>query len=113
MANQFKIQEAVTFSQQTPPESFRLMDVTIQVIPAAYEHGMVIATNGIVDQEIASDVNIFVLDCATGVTLKIGNTTSPPMTNVTHFCYQGAKTDFYVSNPGTEDIPVSFATASI
>jgi len=113
MSNQFKVQEAVTFSQQSPPETFRLMDVTIQIVPVAYEHGMVIAESEVVDLEVAGEVNIFILNCASGVSLKIGSTTNPALTNVTHFSYQGAKTSFYVSNAGTEDITISFATASI
>ncbi len=113
MANQFKIQEAVTFAQQTPPETFRLMDITIQVVPVAYEHGMIIAESEVVDLKVSEEVNIFILNCASGVSLKVGSTTNPAMTNVTHYSYQGAKTSFWVSNSGTEDITISFATASI
>jgi hypothetical protein len=113
MANQFKIQEAITFTQQTPPETFRLMDITIQVTPVAYEHGMVIATAETTDILVADEVNIFTMNCATGVSLKVGSTTNPSMSNVTFFSYQGSKTSFYVSNAGTEDITISFATSAV
>jgi len=113
MADIFKIQEAITFVQATPPETFRLMDVTIQVTPVSYEHGKVTATAAVVDLQIADQVNIFTMSCATGVSLKVGSTTAAAMTNITHFSYQGAKTDFYVSNSGTEDISITFATSSV
>jgi hypothetical protein len=113
MSDTFKIQEAITFAQQTPPETFRLMDVTINNIPTAYEHGKVLVAADTEDQTIAEDVNIFVMYCATGVILKVGDTTAPPMENVTHFSYKGNKTAFYVSNDGTEDITITYATCCI
>lgn len=113
MANQFKVQEAITFTQQTPPETFRLMDVTIQVTPVAYEHGMVIATAAVIDLKIAEEVNIFTMNCDTGVSIKIGSTTASPLTGVTHFSYKGSKTSIWVSNTETEDISITFATATI
>jgi hypothetical protein len=113
MADQFKIQEAITFTQQTPPETFRLMDITIQVIPASYEHGKITAEAEVVNLQVAKDANIFVMNCSTGVTLKVGGTTNPEITNVTHFSYQGSKTDFYVSNPETEDVSISFSIARV
>lgn len=113
MADQFKLQEAITFIQQTPPETYRLMDVMIIDIPTAYEHGKVLAEAAVIDLKVAEDVNIFVLNCATGVSLKIGNTTNPELSNVTQFSYKGNKTTFYVSNSGTEDILISYATCSL
>ena len=113
MADQFKLQEAITFVQQTPPESYRLMDILIIDLPQAYAHGKVSVPAAAVDLEVVTDVNIFVLNCATGVTLKIGNTTNPPLTNVTQFSYKGNKTTFYVSNTGTEDINVDYASCSL
>ena len=113
MSDTFKIQEAITFIQQTPPETFRLMDVTVLNIPTAYEHGKVLVGADTEDQTIATDVNIFVMSCATGITLKIGDTTAPAMENVTHFSYKGNKTAFYASNSGTEDITITYATCCI
>lgn len=113
MADIFKIQEAITFTQQTPPETFRLMDITIQVTPSSYEHGKITAVAETTDVLVAENVNIFVMNCSTGVTLKIGGTTNPEISNVTHFSYYGAKTDFYISNSSTEDIPVTFSSASV
>jgi len=113
MADQFKIQEAVTFVQQTPPETFRLMDITIDNIPAAYEHGKVLATAGVIDLKVAEDVNIFIMNCPTGVSIKLGGTTNPSLSNVTHFSYKGNKTSIWVSNSGTEDVSISYATCSL
>ncbi len=113
MPDILKIQEALTFVQQTPPETFRLMDITIQVTPTDFEHGKMVVLAEATDVGIVSDVNIFVMKSSTGVTLKIGSTTSPAITNVTHFSYQGSKTSFYVSNTTTEDIQVSFASAKV
>jgi hypothetical protein len=113
MSDQFKIQEAITFIQQTPPETYRLMDVTIIDIPEAYEHGKVLISASAVDVKVAEDVNIFVMNCATGVTLKVGGTTNPELSNITHFSYKGNKTSFWVSNSGTEDITVSYSTCSL
>lgn len=113
MSDIFKIQEAITFIQSSPPETFRLMDTTIQVTPVSYEHGKITATAAVVDLLIAEEVNIFTLYCTTGVSLKVGSSVASAMTNVTHFSYQGAKTKFYISNPGTEDISVNFAASSV
>lgn len=113
MADNFKLQEAITFIQATPPETFRLMDVTINNIPTAYEHGKVLVESATTDQTVATDVNIFTMSCETGVSLKVGATTNPALSNVTHFSYKGNKTNFYVSNAGTEDISISYATCSI
>ena len=113
MADQFKIQEAITFVQQTPPETFRLMDVTIDNIPIAYEHGKVLAVAAVIDLKVAEEVNIFIMNCATGVSVKVGGTTNPALSNVTHFSYKGNKTSIWVSNSGTEDVSVSYATCSL
>lgn len=113
MSDQFRIQEAITFIQQTPPETFRLMDVTINNLPVAYEHGKVLATAGVVDLKVAEEVNIFVMNCDTGVSVKLGATTNPALSNVTHLSYKGNKTTVYVSNTGTEDISISYATCSL
>jgi len=95
MADQFKIQEAITFVQQTPPETYRLMDVTIVDIPLAYEHGKVVVPKGTVESlKIAEDVNIFIMNCTVGVSLKIGSTTAPDLINITHFSYKGNKSSF-------------------
>ena len=53
------------------------------------------------------------MNCAAGVSLKVGGTTNPPLSNVTHFSYKGNKISFYVSNEGTEDITISYATCSL
>lgn len=113
MSDTFRIQEAITFVQQTPPETFRLMDVTINNIPTAYEHGKVLIASEAIDQEVATDVNIFIMTCATGLTLKVGDSTAPAIDNVTHFSYKGNKTSFFMSNAGTEDITVTYATCCI
>lgn len=113
MSDQFKLQQAVTFIQQTPPETYRLMDITVIDIPAMYEHGKIAATAGVIDLKVADEVNIFIMNCATGLTLKIGGTTNPEMANVTNFCYKGNKTSFWVSNSGTEDITLNYSTCSL
>ncbi len=113
MADQFRIQEAITFVQATPPETFRLMDITINNLPIAYEHGKVLVPAASIDLKVAEEVNIFILNCNNGVSLKFGNTTNPAITNVTHFSYKGNKTTIYISNTGTEDISVSYATCSL
>lgn len=113
MSDQFRIQEAITFVQQTPPETFRLMDVTINNIPLAYEHGKVLAEAGVIDLKVAEEVNIFVMNCDTGVTVKFGSTTAAALLNVTHLSYKGNKTTIYISNPGTEDVSVQYSTCSL
>lgn len=113
MSDQFRVQEAITFVQQTPPETFRLMDVTIDNLPAAYEHGKVLATAAVADLKVAEEVNIFVMNCNTGVSVKLGATTNPALSNVTHLSYKGNKTTVYVSNTGTEDISINYATCSL
>ena len=113
MANQFRVQEAITFTQQTPPETFRLMDITIQVIPNAYEHGMIIAAAEVIDLKVAEEVNIFTMSCPTGVDVKVGSLTAPVLSSVTYFSYKGSKTTIWVSNSTTEDISITFATATI
>ena len=111
--DQFRIQEAITFCQQTPPETFRLMDVTINNLPTAYTHGKVLAEAAVIDLKVAEDVNIFIMNCDTGVSVKLGSTTAAALDNVTHFSYKGNKTTVYVTNGGTEDISISYATCSL
>jgi len=113
MSDQYKIQEAITFTQQTPPVTYLLMDVTINNIPVAYEHGKVLATAAVIDLKIAEEVNIFVMNCETGVSVKFGSTTAAALSNVTHLSYKGNKTTIYVSNSGTEDISISYSTCSL
>jgi hypothetical protein len=113
MSDQFKIQEAITFVQATPPETFRLMDSTIVNLPVAYEHGKVLAAAAVVDLKVAEEVNIFVMNCDSGISLKLGATTNPSLSNVTHFSYKGNKTTIFVSNSGTEDVSISYATCSL
>jgi hypothetical protein len=113
MADQLRIQEAITFIQQTPPETFRLMDVTINTLPTGYEHGKVTVEAATVDLEIVTDVNIFVMNCETGLDIKFGSSTNPAIENVTHLSYKGDKTTIFASNAGTEDISVSYATGKI
>jgi len=127
MSDQYKIQEAITFTQQTPPVTYLLMDVTINNIPVAYEHGKVLATAAVIDLKIAlnneikialnlkiaEEVNIFVMNCDTGVSVKFGSTTAAALSNVTHLSYKGNKTTIYVSNSGTEDISISYSTCSL
>jgi len=113
MADQFRIQEAVTFVQTTPPETFRLMDLTINNLPVTYSHGKVLAEASVTDLKVADEVNIFIMFCETGVSLKFGSTTNAAMSNVTHFSYKGAKTSFWVSNSETEDISITVATCCI
>lgn len=113
MADIYKIQTAVTFTQQTPMETFRLMDAIVQVSPTSYQHGKVTIPANTADVLIADDVNIFVMFSSSGLILKVNSTTSPAMNNITHFSYNGAKTSFYVSNSGTEDISLTFSSAKI
>jgi hypothetical protein len=113
MSDQFRIQEAITFVQATPPETFRLMDSTINNLPIAYEHGKVLAIAAVVDLKVAEEVNIFVMNCDSGVSVKLGATTNPALSNVTHFSYKGNKTTIFVSNIGTEYISISYATCSL
>ncbi|MDD4081863.1 MAG: hypothetical protein PHD05_00615 [Sphaerochaetaceae bacterium] len=113
MADQLRIQEAITFIQQTPPETFRLMDVTINTLPTGYEHGKVTVEAATTDLEIATDVNIFVMSCETGIDIKLGSSVSPAIENVTHFSYKGDKTSVFATNSGTEDISVAYATGKI
>lgn len=113
MADQFRMQEAITFVQASPPETFRLMDVTINNLPVAYEHGKVLAEAEVVDLKVAEEVNVFTMNCATGVSVKFGNTTVDALENVTFISYQGSKTTIYISNGGTEDIVINYATCSI
>lgn len=113
MADQFRVQGAITFVQQTPPETFRLMDVTINNIAVAYEHGKLLAVSSATDLKIAEDVNVFVMNCNTGVSVKFGTTTNPALENVTHLSYKGSKTTVYVTNNETEDISINYATCSL
>jgi hypothetical protein len=113
MADQFKIQEAITFVQQTPPETFRLMDVTIENLPDGYEHGKVTIPAETTDMQVADQVNIFVMYSTTAVTVKLGTSVSTALTGVTHLSYKGSKTDVFISNAETEDISIKYATCTI
>jgi hypothetical protein len=113
MSDQFRIQEAITFVQQTPPETFRLMDVTIENLPAGYEHGKVTIAAETTDQQVADQVNIFTMYSETAVSVKFGATTNPALTGVTHLSYKGSKTDIFISNAETEAVSIKYATCVI
>lgn len=113
MADTLNIIETVIFNQQTPPQSFRLLDAELSNIPVSYSHGKITIPAGTENYIIGLDSNICILRCAASTfTVKVGNTTNPAMTLMKLFNYYGSKTNFYVSNPLTEDIILDTVVSS-
>jgi len=112
MADQLKIEQVVTFVQESPPETYRLLSISdIKVPSGGYTYGKMTIPANTVDQKIAEDVNIFMMSSSSGVSLKIGSTTATELMALNSFSYDGSKTTIYVSNPSTEDIVINFVTA--
>jgi hypothetical protein len=112
MSDQLKLQTAVTFVQQQPPETVRLMDTERICMPVGYANGMLTTNSNDIDVMIVDGANIFIMAASKGVTLKVGTTTALPLLNVTDFSYRGQKTVFFISNPSTEAIAIKYASAS-
>jgi hypothetical protein len=112
MSDQLKLQTAVTFVQQSPPETVRLIDTERVCMPTGYANGMLTTNSNDVDVMIVDGANIFIMTASKGITLKIGTTTALPLLNLTEFSYRGQKTVFFISNPTTEAIAIKYASAS-
>ena len=106
MADQFNIQETITFVQATPPTTFLLMGTNIIDLPVSYDHGKMLVAAGVTGQTIASNVHFFTMFCTGPVSLIIGAVT---LTNVTYFSYKGDKASFGISTGST---PVNITYAS-
>jgi len=113
MADQFRIQQSITFIQQTPPETYRLMETNIIDLPLSHNNAKSIIPASTTNLKIADNVNIFIMNSSKGIILKIGSSSNPSIENVSHFSYKGSKTSFFISNQTTEDITITYSTCSI
>ena len=75
--------------------------------PVTHYSGKTTLQGKMTNHEIASSVNHFVMYVKNGrVSLKVGDTTHPTLTNVGLYVYDGDTTNFYVSNPGTDPVEI-------
>ena len=112
MADIIRVQTSVTYIQETPPASKQLLNTLQDQIPESYNSGIQRLDANVADYQLAINVNLVVLSCESNFEVKIGSTTNQALTTKS-FMYNGAVTNIYISNPGTEPIDVSYVTSAV
>jgi hypothetical protein len=87
-------------------KSTRFMDETISHVPISHNTGKATLPGGTKDHEIASSVNMAIMYCTGPISIKVGDTTAPELTNVRMWAYDGDTTTIFVSNPGTDPVKI-------
>lgn len=111
MAKEFKTSISVTLTDTDIQKQSRFLDESVSHEPLSHESGEANLPGTIVDHQIAAGVNQIIIFSQSPFSLKIGNTTNPEHVNMKAFMYDGASSDIFVSNPGTDPIVVRYASA--
>jgi hypothetical protein len=112
MADIVRVQTSVTYIQETPPANNQLLNTVQDQIPESYNHGAQRIDASITDYQLASNVNLIVLNCSSNFDVKVGATTNPALTTKS-FMYNGAAVDVFITNSGTEPIDISYVTSAV
>ena len=110
MAKELRTSISVVITDLDINQTTRFMDKTVSHDPVSYEHGEANLAQNAIDHQLASDVNMIQIYSDSPFSLKIGNTTETEQTNMKMFSYDGSPKDFFVSNPGTDPITLSFVS---
>lgn len=111
MAKEFKTSISVTLTDTDIQKQSRFLDESISHEPLSHESGEANLPGSTSDHQIAAGVNQIIIFSQSPFSIKIGNTTNPAHTNMKMFVYDGASTDFFISNSETDPITVRYATA--
>ena len=111
MAKEFKTSISVTLTDTDIQKQSRFLDEAMSHIPLSHESGEANLPGSTISHQIAAGVNQIIIISQSPFSLKIGDTTNPQHTNMKMFVYDGASTDIFVSNPGTDPIVIKYATA--
>ena len=103
---------SVTLTENEAQKTHRFLDETVSHIPISHEKGGATITGGLIDHQLAAGVNSIIIVAEEGstITIKVGNTTATPFTNVKMFIYDADMTDIFVSNPGVDPVKISYVT---
>lgn len=110
MAKELKTSVSVVITDTEINQTTRFMDKSISHEPISYEHGEANLPQGMIDHQIAAQVNMIQIYSESPFTIKVGNTTETEHLNMKMFSYDGEPKDFFVSNPGTDPITLSFVS---
>ncbi len=112
MADILSTSFSVTLTEEEAQKTHRFLDETVSHTPISHEKGGATLSGGLTDHQIAAGVNsiLIVTEDGAPITIKVGNTTATPFTNMKSFMYDGDMTDIFVSNPGVDPIKIKYVT---
>jgi len=112
MSDTLSTSVSVTLTEVEAQKTHRFLDETISHVPISHEKGGATLTGGLTDHQIAAGVNSIIIVAEEGstITIKVGNTTATPFTNMKMFMYDGDMTDIFVSNPGVDSMKIDYVT---
>lgn len=113
MADILKIAHSVIFTEEDISKTSRFLDDAVSHTPIAHEKGKATIPPSTVDLQLGVSVNLctIVLKSGNPFSLKIGDTTSPIISNVRLFTYDASQTNIFVSNSDTEPVVIEYVTA--
>ncbi len=98
----------VSYRKETPPECYRLMNITQKMVATAYEGGERNLQAGETNSKLVDNVTNFYLVSDKPVTISLSNGVS--MENMTQFAYAGEdKISAEVSNTSAYAVKVTYA----
>ncbi len=112
MADQVRVQTSVSFIQESPPATIQLMNTIQDTIPESHNHGVQNLNATTTDYQLATNINVCVLNCSNTFEVKVGSTTAPALTTKS-FMYNGAIVDIFISNTTTEPINIEYMTSAV
>ena len=113
MADQLIVTSAATLNQEIPPQIFRLLDASINLLPENYLSGKGVIEANSTNQLICSGMNMFFAFSVDGTfSICVGNTTSTVMTGVNYFIYNGDKTAFYITNSTANEVSIQWVAGA-
>lgn len=113
MADILKISQSVILTEEEINKTSRFLDDSICHTPITHETGKATIPPGTTDLELASNVNLCTIILKDGkpCTVKVGDTTATPFTNVRLFSYDASPSTIFISNPDTEPVKIEYVTA--
>lgn len=111
MADNIKSSISVVYSEGDINKQSRFMDETTSHTPISYYNGKATIQGGLKNFELASSINLICLSSNSQFNVKIGDTTSPELTNLRMFVYDGDTTTVFVSNISNDPVVIKVVTA--
>ena len=112
MADTLTTSFSVTLTEEDRQKTHRYLDETVSHTPVSHEKGSATLTGGLTDHQLASGINSILIigEESSTFTIKVGNTTATPFTNMKVFMYDGDMIDIFISNPAVDPIKVNYVT---